>query len=95
VYEGYGSPLMEAMASGAPAVCGPALAETAGGATRIVNVESADELAGAIREILASPEETQRLRRLGRERASQFSYARTARATWDAYRDLVGEAGLS
>ena len=94
MYEGYGSPLMEAMASGAPSVCGPALAETAGDAATIVEVNDADEVARTLARILDSPELRNGMRERGIAHARQFSYARTARETLDIYRQLVGESAL-
>lgn len=78
--EGYGLPVVEAMACGAPVLTSnvSALPETAGGAAALADPRDPEALAAAIAGLLAAPDERARLRARGLERAAGLSWRATA-----------------
>jgi glycosyltransferase involved in cell wall biosynthesis len=89
--EGFGLPVLEAMAAGVPVVSSdaPALVEVGAGATVTVPVGDADALADALSEVLRSTDLRARLSADGRRRAGAFSWAATAERLWELYARLV------
>jgi glycosyltransferase involved in cell wall biosynthesis len=80
-YEGFGLPVLEAMAAGTPVVAADtaALPETCGGAARLVPPDG-EAFREALLALLSDQAERQRLRAAGRARAAGFTWAATARA---------------
>ncbi|HEY2972208.1 MAG TPA: glycosyltransferase family 1 protein [Pyrinomonadaceae bacterium] len=91
IYEGFGLPPLEAMACGAPVIASrtPALEETTGGAALLFDPQNADELAQKILELLADENARRKLSTAGQQRAAEFSWANTARLTWNVYENAL------
>ncbi|MFN2114404.1 MAG: glycosyltransferase family 4 protein [Anaerolineae bacterium] len=83
LYEGFGLPVLEAMSCGAPVVASAtsSLPEVVGDAGLLFEPEDVGEIATALRAVLSDTVLAERLSRLGRERAAQFTWERCARRT--------------
>ncbi len=92
LYEGFGLPALEAMACSTPVVTSntSSLPEVVGDAAVMVDPLDVEGLAEAMRQVLTDSDLREDLRAKGLERASQFTWERTARETVAVYRDVLG-----
>lgn len=90
LYEGFGLPPLEAMASGTPVIASAvsSLPEVVGGAAMLVNPENVFDIARGIAEVLTNDELRENMIVMGRKQAASFSWARTAREVLTLYEEL-------
>ena len=92
--EGFGLPVLEAMAQGAAVVtsAGTATEEVAGDAALLVDPLDVDSIAGALDQLLEDRGLAAKLGELARERAAGFTWARSAELAFAVYLEAAGEA---
>ena len=88
--EGFGMPVLEAMAAGIPVITSnrSAMPEIAGDAAILIDPEDASQLAEALNNLAANTKFCSELAARGQIRAHQFTWERAARETWAVYQEL-------
>jgi glycosyltransferase involved in cell wall biosynthesis len=93
VYEGFGLPVLEAMACGAPVACSDrsSLPEIAADAALTFDPWRVEAIRDALQQLMTQPALRERLSMAGRARAQAFAWQETAARTLDVYRRLVAQ----
>jgi glycosyltransferase involved in cell wall biosynthesis len=91
-YEGFGLPILEAMACARAVVSSntTAMPEVADGAGILFDPDSTEQMTRALRDVLVDSELRVRLERLGSQRAAAFSWERAAERTLEVYSRVAG-----
>lgn len=91
LYEGFGLPPLEAMASGTPVITSSmsSLPEVVGSAAMLVNPENVFDIARGIKEVLLNPQLRQEMIEAGKVHAAKFSWTSTAQQVLEIYREIA------
>jgi glycosyltransferase involved in cell wall biosynthesis len=89
--EGFGMPVLEAMAAGTPVITSnrSALPEVAGDAAMLVDPLNTESLGAALRELTGKEDLRRDLAQRGKARAACFTWEKAVRETWSVYREIL------
>ncbi|MFA6953002.1 MAG: glycosyltransferase family 1 protein [Patescibacteria group bacterium] len=92
-YEGFGLPVLEALALGAPTIASKvsSMPEIAGKAAIYIDPKDINEIAKAMKDVLVKPNLANKLKELGKKQAQQFSWENCARETMKVYQKTAGK----
>ena len=90
-FEGFGAPVLEAMARGCPVIAAnaTALPEVVGNAGQLVSPDNAEQWTRAMTAVLEDDSERERLAKAGIERSREFNWTRAADLLEDSYRHAL------
>lgn len=94
LYEGFGLPILEAMACGIPVIAGEgsSVSEIFGGSVLLVNPNDRDALGASMRRFMEEPSLRSQFKRLGEQKADQLSWDKTAEQTLQIYQQLLKQS---